>query len=174
MSQQSSKSIFLTGFMGAGKSTVGRLLAELLNMPFVDLDEKIVESERRAITTIFAEEGEDYFRNCETSLLKKLEGSSPSVYATGGGMVVRPVNRESMTRQGQIVYLNASWFTIKKRLQGSVDRPLVEQKKNWDELKRLWEKRQDFYRKADMIVSTDGLVPLEVARKIADQLSFKE
>lgn len=174
MSQQFSKSIFLTGFMGAGKSTVGRLLAEMLNKPFIDLDARIVEREQRSIATIFAEQGEDYFRDCETSLLQTLEGQTAAVFATGGGMAVRAVNRDAMARLGQVVYLDASWATIKERLQGSVDRPLVEQHRNWAQLKSLWDKRQVFYRKADIIVSTDGLAPLDIAQNIADQLSFKE
>lgn len=160
--------------MGAGKSTVGQLLAEMLNMPFIDLDACIVEREQRSIATVFAEDGEDYFRDCETSLLEALEEQPAAVFATGGGMVVRAVNRDAMTRLGQIVYLNASWATIKERLQGSVDRPLVEQQRNWGQLKSLWDKRQVFYCKADLIVSTDGLAPLEIAQNIAEQLSFKE
>ncbi len=160
--------------MGAGKTTVGQLLAEILHKSFIDLDARIVEREQRAIASIFADDGEDYFRNCETSLLMGLDGEQAAVYATGGGMVVREVNRDAMTSLGKIVYLYASWTTLKERLQSSADRPLVEQKSNWGELKTLWDKRQVFYRQADIIVKTDGLAPLEVARNIADQLSIKE
>ena len=90
--------------MGAGKSTVGQLTADLLNMPFVDLDERIVQREKRAITAIFATDGEEYFRNCETDLLGELKEQPAAVYATGGGIVVREVNREAMASMGKVVY----------------------------------------------------------------------
>ena len=160
--------------MGAGKSTAGQLTADLLNMPFVDLDERIVQSEKRSIATIFAKDGEEYFRNCETDLLGEIKEDAVAVYATGGGMVVREVNREAMASMGKIVYLSASWSTLQKHLKNSVDRPLVAPEKNWDELKTLWVKRQTFYSEADIIVSVDGLTPMEIARYIHDELNVKE
>ncbi|MDG5469944.1 shikimate kinase [Deltaproteobacteria bacterium IMCC39524] len=160
--------------MGAGKSTVGQLTADLLNMPFVDLDERIVQREKRSIAAIFATDGEEYFRTCETDLLGELKEQPAAVYATGGGIVVRKVNRQAMTSMGEIVYLNASWPTLEKRLKNSVDRPLVTTEKNWHELKNLWTYRQTFYSEADIIVSVDGLTPMEVAQKILDDLNIKE
>jgi shikimate kinase len=174
MSKEYLKSVFLTGFMGAGKSTSGQLTAELLNIPFVDLDERIVQREKRSIATIFAKDGEEYFRNCETDLLGELKEEPAAVYATGGGIVVREVNREAMASMGKIVYLSASWPTLQKRLKNSVDRPLVAPGKKWDELKTLWVKRQAFYSEADIIVNVDGLAPSEVARNIHDELNIKE
>jgi shikimate kinase len=173
MSKEYQISIFLTGFMGAGKSTAGQLTADLLNIPFVDLDERIVQLEKRAITKIFATDGEDYFRNCETDLLNGLKDEPVAVYATGGGIVVREANREAMSSMGKIVYLSASWPTLQERLKNSVDRPLVALDTNWDELKTLWVKRQSFYSEADIIVNVDGLTPLEVARNILDELNIK-
>ena len=160
--------------MGAGKSTVGQLTADLLNMPFVDLDEKIVQREKRSIATIFATDGEECFRDCETDLLDELKEQPAAVYATGGGIVVREVNREAMASMGKVVYLSASWPTLEKRLKNSVDRPLVTTEKNWDELKTLWLKRQTFYSEADIIVSVDGLTPMEIAQNIHDGLIIKE
>ena len=174
MSKDYLKSVFLTGFMGAGKSTVGQLTADLLNMPFVDLDERIVQREKRSIATIFAKDGEEYFRNCETDLLSELKEETAAVYATGGGIVVRDVNREAMSSMGKIVYLSASWPTLQERLKNSVDRPLVAPGKKWDELKSLWVKRQTFYSEADIIVNVDGLTPSEVARNILAELNIKE
>jgi shikimate kinase len=174
MSNLFCKSVFLTGFMGAGKSTVGQLTANLLKIPFVDLDERIVQQEKREIKKIFAEEGEEYFRDCETDLLITLKKEAVAVYATGGGIVVRDVNREAMTSMGRIVYLSASWQTLQERLMHSVDRPLVSPEKNWEALKALWVKRQEFYSDADIIVSVDGCTPMEVARKIFDELKRKE
>ena len=174
MSKKYIKSVFLTGFMGAGKSTAGQLTADLLEMPFFDLDERIVQSEKRSIATIFAKDGEEYFRNCETGLLGELKEEPAAVYATGGGIVVREANREAMASMGKIIYLSASWPTLQKRLKNSVDRPLVALEKNWDELKTLWVKRQTFYSEADIIVNVDGLAPSEVARNILDELNMKE
>lgn len=160
--------------MGAGKSTAGQLTADLLNLPFVDLDESIVQREKRSIATIFAKEGEEYFRNCETDLLGELKEKAAAVYATGGGIVVRDVNREAMSSMGKIIYLSASWPTLQKRLKNSVDRPLVAPGQKWDELKTLWANRQTFYAEADIIVNVDGLAPSEVARNILDELNIKE
>ena len=174
MSKKYLKSVFLTGFMGAGKSTAGQLTADLLEMPFFDLDERIVQSEKRSIATIFAKDGEEYFRNCETGLLGELKEEPAAVYATGGGIVVREANREAMASMGKIIYLSASWPTLQKRLKNSLDRPLVALEKNWDELKTLWVKRQTFYSEADIIVNVDGLAPSEVARNILVELNIKE
>ncbi len=174
MSKEYLKSVFLTGFMGAGKSTAGQLTADLLNIPFFDLDERIVQREKRSIASIFAEDGEEYFRNCETDLLGELKDEPAAVYATGGGIVAREVNREAMASLGKIVYLSASWPTLQERLRSSVDRPLVAQEKNWDELKTLWGERQTFYSEADIIVSVDGLTPMEIAQNIHDGLIIKE
>ena len=160
--------------MGAGKTTVGLSLSDLLGVPFVDLDASIVQREERSIASIFAEEGEDYFRDCETILLEELKEGPTAIYATGGGLVVRDVNRKAMASMGRVVYLQASWPTLQKRLQNSVDRPLVDQGKGWSDLKNLWDKRQEFYSEADIIIQTDGLSPAEVARTIACELSFKE
>ena len=160
--------------MGAGKSTVGQLTADLLNMPFVDLDECIVQREKRSIASIFATEGEEYFRNCETDLLDELKDQPAAVYATGGGIVVREVNRQAMASMGKIVYLSASWSTLQERLNDSVDRPLVTVEKKWHELKDLWIYRQKFYSEADIIVSVDGLTPMEIARNIHHDLNIKE
>jgi shikimate kinase len=174
MPQQTAISIFLTGFMGAGKTTVGQLLADILKLPFVDLDARIVLREQRSIADIFSVEGESYFRDCETALLEQLKEEPTAVYATGGGIVVREANRNAMTDMGCVVYLHTSWTTLQNRLQHSVGRPLVDHDKEWDELKSLWDKRQEFYSKADIIVQTDGLTPPEVARNIAGQLLVKE
>jgi len=160
--------------MGAGKTTVGQILADLLDLPFVDLDARIVQREQRSIANIFAEDGEVYFRDCETALLDELQEEPPAVYATGGGIVVRDANRKSMACMGRVVYLHVSWKTLQARLQDSVDRPLVDPVNGWDDLKQLWNLRQEFYSKADIILQTDGLEPLEVARSIARELQVKD
>ena len=156
--------------MGVGKSTVGRLLADLLECIFIDLDEMIVQRENRSIAVIFATDGEDYFRDCETMTLNELNNSSMTVYATGGGLVVREENRRIMTDLGRVVYLRTQWPILKKRLQQSLDRPLVNSASGWDKVRELYAQRQPFYENADIIVDTNVLTPIQVAQKIASEL----
>ena len=171
MTAEAFQNLFLTGFMGAGKSTVGRLLAELLGCPFIDLDDVIVAREQRAIADIFATDGEPYFRTCETEALQSLDPQITAVYATGGGIVTRAENRDLMRRLGQILYLDASWPTLKQRLQHSVDRPLISQGRDWAEVERLWQQRQPCYLDADMIIATGGLSPQQVAQTIFKRMT---
>jgi shikimate kinase len=165
-----SQNIFLTGFMGAGKTTSGHSLARLTGCPFHDLDSLIVDREKRSIANIFKTDGEEYFRNCETMVLSSLAENTPAIYATGGGIVVREENRAMMRRKGRIVCLRASWETLRERLQDSVDRPLVVQAKSWYDLEQLWLSRMHHYDDADLIVDTDDLSPMQVARKIVSLL----
>ena len=167
-----SQSVFLTGFMGAGKTTVGHALAKLTGCPFFVLDKMIVQREKRTIPEIFAADGEEYFRNCETVVLSSLQQQDKAIYATGGGIVMRDENRAMMRSKGSIVYLSASWETLRGRLQGSVDRPLVDQAENWHDLERLWLSRLSHYQDADLIVDTDAVNPLQVAQKIVSQLQL--
>jgi len=166
-----SKNIFLTGFMGSGKTTAGKLLSGLLGCPFVDLDEMIVARENRSIAVIFATDGEFYFRDCETALLKELSQNQATVYATGGGLVVRDENRSLMQKHGRVVYLKASWPVLKQRLQQSVDRPLVNSAQDWGHVESLLSQRLAFYERAGIVIETDGLTPLQVANKIVTELT---
>ena len=172
MKTKISNNVFLTGFMGAGKSTVGRLLADLLECSFVDLDEMIEQRENRTIPEIFAADGEDCFRDYETEILKELPPFPGTIYATGGGLVVRDENRRQMQRLGQIVYLKTDWQTLKQRLQQSKVRPLVNSVRDWDSVKNLLDQRQSYYEHADIIIDTDNLTPLQVAHKIATELTL--
>ena len=170
MKPEALTNIFLTGFMGTGKSTVGKLLADLMQRPFVDLDERMMQREGRTITEIFAADGESYFRDCETEILKALRQQPCAIYATGGGIVERDENRLEMKAFGLIVHLKTSWPILKTRLLQSVDRPLVDPAHGWDNVKELWTKRQPFYKDADFVVETDGLTPVEVAERITSVL----
>ncbi|MBW2451831.1 MAG: shikimate kinase [Deltaproteobacteria bacterium] len=167
------KLIFLTGFMGAGKTSVGRILADLLSCRFIDLDQLIVETEQKTINEIFADKGETYFRECETTVLRHLSVEETAVCSTGGGIVLRTENREWMRQIGVIIYLRAEWSTLKKRLLLSRDRPLIKHESHesdWSDVKRLWEQRQTFYSAADLIIDTDNLAPKQVAKNIAAHL----
>jgi shikimate kinase len=164
------QNIFLTGFMGAGKSTVGHALAKLTGCPFYDLDSLIVEKEQRPIAEIFKTDGEEYFRNCETTILSALNEEKNAVYATGGGIVLREENRTLMRGTGRIIYLRSRWDTLRERLKDSVDRPLVDPAKGWYDLEQLWLQRIPLYQDADLIVDTDEITPRQVAEKIVSML----
>jgi len=156
MSVLFSDRLFLTGFMGAGKSTVGQQLAERLGCHFVDLDKLIEERAGKTITEIFADDGESHFRQLESEALFSLPVDRPGVYSTGGGIVTSPQNREFMQAAGRIVYLRAEWKTLQERLSGSTDRPLASPEKDWSTIRDLLESRIVNYEVADMIVDTDG------------------
>ena len=165
------QNIFLTGFMGAGKSTVGIFLAQLIGCPFHDLDSMIVEKEKRSISEIFATDGEVYFRNCETDLLKSLNAQNSAIYATGGGIVTREENRALMRHKGRIIYMQTSWAILRERLKSSVERPLVDTARSWTDLEQLLQRREPFYLDADLVVDTDGRNPMQIAQKIVSLLN---
>ncbi len=166
MTQEQPRSLFLTGFMGAGKSAVGKCLAELAGMPFFDLDDLLVRREQCSINEIFTTRGEDAFRNVESSILMGLDPSVAGVYATGGGIVLRAENRRRMHELGYIVFLQAAWQTLVERLEGNTERPLVNQHRNLETLRQLWLSRQPLYQDADLTIDTDGLTAIQVAERI--------
>lgn len=117
--------IFLTGFMGAGKSTVGRLVAERLRRPFIDLDAFIEEREGAAVAELFRRRGEDGFRLAEHDALASLGAHPDSVIATGGGVVLRADNRVVLSQLGTVIYLAVTPEEVMARLGDAVDRPLL-------------------------------------------------
>lgn len=117
--------IVLTGFMGTGKTTVGHLLAARLGYAFVDTDEMIVQRDGRPIPTIFAEEGEAYFRGLETAVSLELSTQSDLVIATGGRLMLDPINAEVLERNGRVFCLTASPEEIVARVGGG-GRPLLD------------------------------------------------
>jgi shikimate kinase len=117
--------LYLVGFMGAGKSTVGRALAKRLDWRLEDIDERIVGRERRDIAAIFRQDGEPYFRSIEREELIALLPSRGTVVATGGGTIVDPVTREMMLRDGAVIWLDASFPTVLERVPLDGRRPLA-------------------------------------------------
>ncbi len=163
--------IFLVGMPGSGKSSVGKLLAASLNIPFIDLDTVIEEVAGTAIREIFNTNGEAYFRELERdSLLKTASGNDQFVMATGGGAPCFFDNMDHMKQQGKIVFLDVPMATIAKRLQneGLAVRPLL---KDFSTLEKLeahlmetFRKRVDFYNKADIRIKADTTAMVLVER----------
>jgi shikimate kinase len=161
--------LILTGFMGSGKSSVGRFLAKRLDCPFVDLDAEIVATAGRSINDIFAYDGEQAFRNMESACLKRVLGGGRSVIATGGGVVISDDNRSNMRKQGVIVNLIVSLPQVLIRLHGTADRPLFAGDNAANSLKLLMDGREQFYADADIRIDTDGKSVEDV---VAEILSF--
>ncbi|MGE5499636.1 MAG: shikimate kinase [Syntrophothermus sp.] len=154
--------IYLNGFMAAGKSTIGPILANTLGWDFYDLD-KVIESELGCrITDIFKDKGEPFFRQKESEVLARLSQLSDAVISLGGGTSCHNNNLEIMIRTGKIVYLKASAEALYQRLKNKKDRPVFNsdnEERPKDELKNkiimLLDQRTPFYEKADLIINTD-------------------
>jgi len=163
--------IILSGFMGTGKSTVGRIVADRLNMPFADLDTEIEHSSGKSIKQIFADEGEKGFRTREAKALQKLLRLEDSVLALGGGALLDPQNMARARRAGPLVCLTADAQAICLRVQAqSGVRPLLEVDDTENEIRGLLEERSSCYSKTDVQIDTTCLFPEEVADKLLDWL----
>lgn len=159
--------LFLCGMMGAGKSTVGKLLAETLSLPFIDLDEMIVEKEKMAISKIFLDYGEDYFRECEKDALNLLIKEPRSVIALGGGSIIEPENKKIVLQHGNLIYLKVRLETIELRLkmEEREKRPLLQK----HDISELLEKRSKIYEENSLIISADRF-PEDVVDNIVGRL----
>lgn len=160
------KHIYLTGIMGSGKSTVGKLLARNLSYPFIDTDHEIVKREKRSINKIFETDGEDYFRNLETQVLKDLDPSSKMIVATGGGIVLRSENREIMSNKGIVFFLDTPVEQIAKRLEGDTERPLLKNSPLEERLNTLLDQRYEFYKDKSIRLDADMLTPFQAVNVI--------
>ncbi|HHX77297.1 MAG TPA: shikimate kinase [Firmicutes bacterium] len=163
------QNIILTGFMGTGKTTVGRLLAEKLKLPFVDVDAAIEAREGTSINDIFAQKGEAYFRRLETEVLREILAQDGQVIAAGGGILLKEENREMLRRRGKLVCLTASPAVIFQRLQSKKDRPLLSASPSVmkERIEQLLAARESLYRQVAIQVNTDFKEPEEVAAAIA-------
>lgn len=156
--------IILIGFMGSGKTTVGRLLAKKLNLEAIEMDEMVLKmSDRRSVSEIFSLDGEKHFRDLETKIAKKISAIDNAVVSTGGGVVMRDKNMK-LLKTGEIVFLKASFRTLEKRLIGDNSRPLF---KNREKAKKLFNLRLKIYEKwADKVINTDKMTVNQVVTNI--------
>jgi len=161
--------VILVGFMGAGKSSVGRLLARQLSRCFVETDDMITAREGRSIPEIFADRGEAYFRALEEETVGLLALKSGEVIATGGGLFCREGRPEALRALGTVVWLGGDFDVLYERARRAGERPMLAGKSR-DEVEALYRSREPFYRRADLIVDTTALNPDQVAREIARAL----
>ena len=159
----------LIGFMGTGKSSVGRLAAAQLHYDFVDTDELIEKRLGKTITQIFAQDGEAVFRDVERQLVAEMVAWRRKVIATGGGLPANEVNLASLRRHALIVFLWASPEKIFERVHHQSHRPLLNEPEPMEKIRRLLAEREPYYRQADVLLNTD-LRPLrEVAGQVIHQ-----
>lgn len=151
------RTIALVGLMGAGKSSVGRRLANTLKRPFFDSDDEIENAAGMSVADIFLLHGEAEFRRVEQRVLERLLSGPPHVLATGGGAYLNPQTRDTLRANAVTIWLNADLETLWKRVQRRSHRPLLRQDNPKGVLSDLFETRQPIYQKADLTVSSvDG------------------
>lgn len=166
------KNIMLIGFMGSGKSTIAACLQEKYGRKVIEMDALIVEKEGMNINDIFAKYGEQYFRDCESRLIKKLQKETGLAVSCGGGVVLREENVLNMKKNGCIVLLNAAPETIYERVKDSSERPLLNGNMNVEYIAGLMEKRREKYEKAaDIIIKTDHREAEDICGEIMRKVS---
>ncbi len=162
--------IVLCGFMGCGKTTVGKALAQRLNLQFVDSDTVIEQVQGKTVTEIFAQNGEAYFREIERNVIKSLVAKSGLVIATGGGAVLNPENVNALKTNGTVVFLDVSKNEVLKRLKDDTTRPLLQRPDRETAVDELLNARRPCYiAAADIAVNADSDA-LTVAEEIIKQL----
>jgi shikimate kinase len=167
--------LVLIGPMGAGKSTIGRHLARLLELPFVDLDELIESRTGVSIPLIFEVEGEAGFRQRESELLREvLQASARVVLATGGGVILNPANRDWIRRCGAVLYLRTPVAVQLNRLARDTRRPLLQAPDRRERLEQMARDRNPLYESlADMTLDSVADKPNRTARKVAECLGWR-
>ena len=160
------QNIVLCGFMGCGKSTVGRLLASKTGRHFIDLDSLIEQREQRTVAQIFEQDGEDYFRKVETNCLQELYQKSNVVLATGGGTLIKEENAALIKQMGKLVFLNPPFETLAKRIENDPRRPLSGD----DRLRERYESRLPQYKKAADCTVEGNKSPHDIVLLILSEL----
>jgi shikimate kinase len=165
------RAIYLTGFMGSGKTTIGRALSEKLGIPVIDTDEMIEKKAGKTIPAIFADEGEERFRKYEQEILKQLP-TNDVIITTGGGMVISKENLSWMKKHGNVIFLSCSLDIIFQRLQSDTNRPLFSQNK--EKMKELYEKRLPYYLEAAFTIDTSQKSVEEIVEDIVRMIKKQE
>ncbi len=164
--------IILIGFMGSGKTSVGKRLAETLHLSFLDTDEEIEKTSGMKISDIFAKYGEAYFRERETETLKNLlQDTQRKVISVGGGLPVQERNQPYLKQMGTVVFLEASEQTLLERLQGDTTRPMLKGADLRERIHTLMQERKAAYDKtADCHIQTDHKKFEEIIEEIKNEI----
>lgn len=167
------KSIVLTGFMGVGKSTTGKLVAAKLKRKFIDTDKKIERHFQMTIPEIFKQYGEETFRKKEKEIILNCLESGAHIISVGGGAFLQEEIKKLCLEKSTVVYLYISWENWQKRLPYLIDsRPLL-QEKTMEEIKELFYKRMEFYKDYHVKIDTDGKHSEQIADEIIEKLRLK-
>jgi shikimate kinase len=158
------KIYYITGFMAAGKSTIGPILANTLGWSFYDLDKEVEKQEGMKVVELYEQKGEEYFRTTETALLKKLSEDDEVIISLGGGAIASDVNFRIIKSAGKIIYLKSSPEMAYKRLRFKRDRPAfvfegekVPSKEEFlERINKLLDARKKYYEQADFVIDTDN------------------
>lgn len=166
------RKLVLIGYMGAGKSTIGQALSKRMQILFSDTDTLIEEKQGRCIADIFAQDGEDYFRELETKCLKELlEQKEDRIVSTGGGLPLRKENQELLRQIGCTIYLQVSKETVLKRLEGDKNRPLLQVADREAKIADMIQIRHPIYLEtADVTIAVDGRKVKEIVEEIENLL----
>ena len=158
--------VFLCGFMGCGKTTVGKLAAKKMGCSFCDSDELIVEREGMAIPEIFAQKGESYFRQVEAEVIQSLCGKK-AVVACGGGAMLNPDSAKAAAKAGAVIFLDLDFEACYSRISGDINRPIVINSTK-EELEERFNARHDVYMKHSTIQIDGSGSPMSTAELIVD------
>jgi len=154
--------------MGVGKSTIGSLLAKVLNFKFIDMDRLIEEKEKMTIKKIFANKGEAYFRNIEKKITLNNIQDNKRVIALGGGAFINPIIRKEVLLKTSSFWLDIKPDTLIKRTNKSNKRPLIDNKNLRGDIYRIYEERKDFYGLADYKINCNRLNKIQIVNKIVE------
>ena len=165
------KSLVLTGMMGVGKSTIGKLIAKRLKIKFIDVDKVIEKKEKKTIKRIFEDHGEKYFRKLEEKTTLKILKNSKSVIALGGGAFINNEIRQKVLNSCVSVWLKVDLDKLIKRYNKNDRRPLLDKKKLNSDVKRIYQSRKKIYSLANFKINCDNIDKIKIVQKI---LNFYE
>lgn len=158
--------IVLLGFMGTGKSVVGKLIARRLKMQYLDIDEEIEKEENMTISQVFSQFGEEYFRSKESEVVSKISEKESLVISAGGGVVLKPGNLENLAKKGILFCLDASPEVIFERTHHYTHRPLLQTSEPLKAIQELLKQREKNYAQIENHIDTSYLSPEEVAKRV--------
>ncbi len=164
------KNVVLVGFMGTGKTSVGKALSKVLHRPVIDVDNLIEKKEGIKIREIFEKKGEAHFRVLEQKAIAEIADKKAVIITTGGGAMMEPANVSCLKKNGLLLELTAGPETILRRVGSSRKRPLLNTAEPLEQIKKLLESRKSYYVQADYHIQTDGKTPKKVAGEILEIL----